>query len=115
MTDSVALCFAAEHVPVTRACHELEHLKLFMMTGLSAQAATEVRKEVNKLDNQTTGKAIDALLNFETVALFNNQVPQPPPEHLGLYTFPHTPCTQFLKFYALACNRGHCATSRSTP
>ena len=88
MTDSVALCFAAEHVPVTRACHELEHLKLFMMTGLSAQAATEVRKEVNKLDNQTTGKAIDALLNFETVALFNNQVPQPPPEHLGLYTFP---------------------------
>ena len=29
---------------------------------------------MNKLDNQTTGKAIDALLNFETVALFNNQV-----------------------------------------
>ena len=29
---------------------------------------------MNKLDNLTTGKAIDALLNFETVALFNNQV-----------------------------------------
>lgn len=26
------------------------------------------------LDNQTTGKAVDALLNYETVALFNNQV-----------------------------------------
>ena len=34
-----------------------------------------MRKEVNKLDNLTTGKAVDALLNFETVALFNNQVP----------------------------------------
>ena len=42
--------------------------------ALPAQAATEVRKEVNKLDNLTTGKAVDALLNFETVALFNNQV-----------------------------------------
>ena len=41
---------------------------------MRAQAATEVRKEVNKLDNLTTGKAVDALLNFETVALFNNQV-----------------------------------------
>ena len=48
-------------------------------SSASEQAATEVRKEVNKLDNQTTGKAIDALLNFETVALFNNQV-RPAPE-----------------------------------
>ncbi len=38
------------------------------------QAATDIRKEVNVLDNQTTGKAVDALLNYETVALFNNQV-----------------------------------------
>ena len=43
--------------------------------GLAArQAATDIRKEVNVLDNQTTGKAVDALLNYETVALFNNQV-----------------------------------------
>jgi ABC-type transport system involved in Fe-S cluster assembly fused permease/ATPase subunit len=28
---------------------------------------------VNTLDNLTTSKAVDALLNAETVALFNNQ------------------------------------------
>ena len=44
------------------------------MIRLSLQAATDIRKEVNVLDNQTTGKAVDALLNYETVALFNNQV-----------------------------------------
>ena len=33
----------------------------------------QVRKEVNKLDNMTTGKAVDALLNYETVKLFNNE------------------------------------------
>ena len=37
------------------------------------QMAAEVRKQVNDLDNRTTSKAIDALLNFETVTLFNNQ------------------------------------------
>lgn len=42
-----------------------------------SQAATDIRKEVNVLDNQTTGKAVDALLNYETVALFNNQVMVP--------------------------------------
>ena len=31
------------------------------------------RKEVNELDNLTTGKAVDALLNYETVKLFNNE------------------------------------------
>lgn len=34
---------------------------------------TEVRKVANEYDNLTTGKAIDALQNFETVTLFNNQ------------------------------------------
>ena len=37
------------------------------------QAATEIRREVNELDNQTTGKAVDALMNYETVKLFNNE------------------------------------------
>ena len=37
------------------------------------QAATDVRKEVNELDNLTTGKAVDVLLNYETVKLFNNE------------------------------------------
>lgn len=38
------------------------------------QLATEVRKRGIELENQTGGKAVDALLNYETVALFNNQV-----------------------------------------
>lgn len=37
------------------------------------QSAVEVRKQVNTLDNLTTSKAVDALLNAETVTLFNNQ------------------------------------------
>lgn len=37
------------------------------------QMAVEVRKKVNTLDNLTTTKAVDALLNAETVALFNNR------------------------------------------
>ena len=38
------------------------------------QQATEVRKEVNELDNLTTAKAIDSLINYETVKLFNNEL-----------------------------------------
>lgn len=37
------------------------------------QAATEARKQVLKLDNLYTNKAVDALLNYETVKLFNNE------------------------------------------
>lgn len=63
-----------------------------VIVALRAQAATEVRKEVNKLDNLTTGKAVDALLNFETVALFNNQVlPWASPLARGLPIL--NPCT----------------------
>ena len=40
-----------------------------LLTSLRLQA----RKKVNKLDNLTTGKAVDALLNYETVKLFNNE------------------------------------------
>ena len=35
--------------------------------------AAESRKEVNKLENLATGKAVDALLNYEIVVEFNNQ------------------------------------------
>ncbi|KAF5840263.1 hypothetical protein DUNSADRAFT_17366 [Dunaliella salina] len=35
--------------------------------------AADARKEVNILDNATGAKCVDALLNFETVALFGNQ------------------------------------------
>ncbi|GFR51367.1 hypothetical protein Agub_g13792, partial [Astrephomene gubernaculifera] len=37
------------------------------------QRATEVRKEVNQLDNLSSSKAVDALLAVETVTLFGNQ------------------------------------------
>ncbi len=36
------------------------------------QAATDARKRVNELDNATSAKAVDALLSYETVTLFNN-------------------------------------------
>ena len=38
------------------------------MTGVSA----ELRKIANKMDGITTGKAVDALLNYETVTTFGN-------------------------------------------
>jgi hypothetical protein len=50
---------------------------VLLAAAARSQAATDVRKQVNVLDNQTTGKAVDALLNYETVALFNNQVSYP--------------------------------------
>lgn len=37
------------------------------------QMAVDVRKRVNTWDNLYTTKAVDALLNAETVALFNNR------------------------------------------
>jgi ABC-type transport system involved in Fe-S cluster assembly fused permease/ATPase subunit len=44
-----------------------------LLPASALQAAVEVRKQVNQLDNLTTSKAVDALLNAETVALFNNR------------------------------------------
>lgn len=38
------------------------------MTGVSA----ELRKIANTMDGITTGKAVDALLNYETVSVFGN-------------------------------------------
>ena len=40
---------------------------------VSVPGGAQVRKRVNILDNKTTSKAIDALLNYETVKLFNNE------------------------------------------
>ncbi|KAK9823970.1 hypothetical protein WJX72_006707 [[Myrmecia] bisecta] len=42
-------------------------------TTALTQAATDVRKRTIELDNLTTGKAVDVLLNYETVKLFNNE------------------------------------------
>ncbi|EFJ51759.1 hypothetical protein VOLCADRAFT_103403 [Volvox carteri f. nagariensis] len=46
-----------------------------LLAGLLAAtfAAYVTWTEVNHLDNQASSKAVDALLNFETVTLFNNQ------------------------------------------
>ena len=38
------------------------------MTGYSA----DLRKIANAMDGETTGKAVDALLNYETVSVFGN-------------------------------------------
>lgn len=46
---------------------------LFWEAGRAQFLLLQARKQVNKLDNLTTSKAIDALLNYETVKLFNNE------------------------------------------
>ncbi|PSC71946.1 metal ABC transporter permease [Micractinium conductrix] len=43
-----------------------------LWTVLLTKVATGVRREVKDLDNAITSKAMDALLNFETVKLFGN-------------------------------------------
>ncbi|CAI2736982.1 unnamed protein product [Dicrocoelium dendriticum] len=40
-------------------------------TVLVTEWRTKLRREMNKLDNQKSSKAVDALLNFETVKYFN--------------------------------------------
>jgi ABC-type transport system involved in Fe-S cluster assembly fused permease/ATPase subunit len=60
------------------------------MTGVSA----ELRKIANEMDGVTTGKAVDALLNYETVSVFGN-VKLESGQYDGLlrcvlYTGPHT-------------------------
>lgn len=37
------------------------------------QAATQSRKVLNVLDTMVSGRAVDTLINYETVKLFNNQ------------------------------------------
>ena len=41
-------------------------------TAGMTQRLTAVRKDLNAMDDLTSGKAVDALLNFETVNLFGN-------------------------------------------
>jgi ABC-type transport system involved in Fe-S cluster assembly fused permease/ATPase subunit len=57
----------------------------------------QARKKVNKLDNLTTGKAVDALLNYETVKLFNNE------------QFEASPCASCHCFFALPCPQRYTA------
>ena len=53
----------------------------------------QARKKVNKLDNLTTGKAVDALLNYETVKLFNNEQFEVP--HMRDIVSSHRPTLSF--------------------
>lgn len=69
----VAVVLARSFSPLVAALVVATFVAYVSWTTLMTQAATDVRKQVNVLDNQTTGKAVDALLNYETVALFNNQ------------------------------------------
>eukprot|EP00798_Chlamydomonas_sp_ICE-L_P023171 gene23171-30381_t len=52
--------------------HVAKELQMPVFTPVS-QLTTEARKKVVNLENQTSSKTVDALLNYETVALFNNQ------------------------------------------
>lgn len=46
-----------------------------MLTSLIGDGVSvvQVRKRVNALDNLMTSKAVDALINYETVKLFTNE------------------------------------------
>ena len=59
--SAAALC-TCDHATVPAACCTPCHARL------------QVRKRVNALDNLLTAKAVDALMNYETVKLFTNEV-----------------------------------------
>lgn len=69
----VAAVLARNFNPIVAVLVVATFVTYVAWTILMTAAAADIRKEVNVLDNQTTGKAVDALLNYETVALFNNQ------------------------------------------
>ncbi|GIL88785.1 hypothetical protein Vretimale_19621 [Volvox reticuliferus] len=70
---AVAALLASRFGPLLAAILGVTFAAYVTWTVLMTQIATDVRKEVNHLDNQASSKAVDALLNFETVTLFNNQ------------------------------------------
>ncbi|KIY96039.1 ATP-binding cassette, subfamily B,bacterial [Monoraphidium neglectum] len=69
----VITLLATRFSPVTAALVAATFVVYVSWTLALTQMAVEVRKRVNTLDNLTTTKAVDALLNAETVALFNNR------------------------------------------
>jgi ATP-binding cassette subfamily B (MDR/TAP) protein 7 len=51
-----------------------------------SQKRQEIRRHMNKMENEASAKAVDSLLNYETVKYFNNEgleakrcIEQPPP------------------------------------
>lgn len=76
------------------------------MPGLairSGLAGEQVRSEVIQLDNMTTGKAVDALLNYETVKLYGNEQLEVDEYDEYLVRAPPFPRLQLQWFY---CNGG---------
>ncbi|KAI8464686.1 MAG: ATP-binding cassette superfamily [Monoraphidium minutum] len=69
----VIALLGARFSPVTAGMVAATFVLYVTWTLALTQMAVEVRKRVNTLDNLTTTKAVDALLNAETVALFNNR------------------------------------------
>ena len=53
-------------------CQHLHCLSAYNLRNPS-QAATQSRKVLNVLDTMVSGRAVDTLINYETVKLFNNQ------------------------------------------
>ena len=35
---------------------------------------TQIRKQMNKIENESASKAMDSLINFETVKFYNNEL-----------------------------------------
>lgn len=75
-----------------KAFEVLQHLFSELICFFNLQS----RQQVNELDNLTTGKAVDALLNYETVKLFNN-------ERLEVIFYDSQPSVQCNKLHA-CCN-----------
>ena len=76
VTWTASLTRAAAEVSPPRSILPEAHAAPPLHAGSVEQwspGALQVRKRVNLLDNKTTSKAVDALLNYETVKLFNNE------------------------------------------
>ncbi|GBF89046.1 metal ABC transporter permease [Raphidocelis subcapitata] len=69
----VIILLATVFSPVTAGLVAATFIGYVSWTLALTQAAVDVRRRVNVLDNLTTTKAVDALLNAETVALFGNR------------------------------------------
>lgn len=71
----VVLTFAAYvlfSVGMTQVC-EIWNAADCNAHAAAHQAATQSRKVLNVLDTMVSGRAVDTLINYETVKLFNNQ------------------------------------------
>lgn len=73
--ELVLVCYLlAKNLSTLAALSTLVAFAVYVVwTAKMAGKMAVLRKEVNRLDQLATGKSVDALLNFETVALFDNK------------------------------------------